>query len=172
MFDSISDHWHTRYPFMLTRLLTLTLFTLSLSACGVLQEGTRSLDQSVRNLVDPTEPPEKPKAFARHEKDVGSVAMVNRAGKFVLVQTPRGTDLPKNVELFTLDQGGRRTSKIRLSPEKKSAVYVADIVQGDPAKGDRVVMEGMTDENGTIIWGTPTEDDSEPLPGDRIQVLE
>jgi hypothetical protein len=157
---------------MWCRFLVLFSFVSVLSSCGVLERGTQSLDRSVRNLIDPPETPDVPKPFARQEKTVGTVTMVNAGGQFVLVQTPRGTSLPESVELITFDANERRTARLSLSPEKKGAFYVADIAQGEPGKGDRVVMEGITTENGGIVWGNPSDDLEAPVETDRIQVLE
>ncbi len=90
--------------------------------------------------------------------------------KFVLIRSSRSLKLKPGTEMMTYNGAGRPTSKLSLSPEKKGAFVVADIVQGSPGKGDRVVAMGLYDLSGRTTGGlVPAED---PEDSDEIQVLE
>jgi hypothetical protein len=74
---------------------------------------------------------------------VGSVHLVNTEARFILIRTSRTTALSPEADLMSYDQTGRPTGKLRLSPENKAGFLAADIVQGNPQPGDRVVVHGF-----------------------------
>ena len=96
--------------------------------------------------------------------EIGIVHLVHTQGRFVLIQASRQTELPPRTEMLTYNPGGRPTGKLRLSPERKGAFLVADIVQGSPNALDTVEIFGIEDAGGRVRVAEPT--------GDGPQVLE
>lgn len=81
---------------------------------------------------------------------VGLVHLVQLEGKFVLIRTgSRLMEVSPDGDLMTYDQSGRPTGKLKLSPERKSGFLAADIVEGAPKAGDRVVWFGYLNGNGS-----------------------
>ena len=52
---------------------------------------------------------------------------------------------------LTYDMGGRPTGKLKISPERKSGFLAADIVEGHPQTGDRVLMYGYQNGEGAVV---------------------
>jgi hypothetical protein len=100
---------------------------------------------------------------------VGSVHLVQTDRKFVLIRTgSRLMEVSPDGELMTYDQAGRPTGKLKLSPERKSGFLAADIVEGAPKTGDRVVWFGNLNGN-----GSRSSDPFRDSPGtEPVEVLE
>lgn len=110
-----------------------------------------------------------PRATAT-EFPIGSVQTVMVDEKFVLIRSSKGLTLEAGTEMMTYGLNGRPTAKLSLSPEKKGAFVVADIVQGNPKRGDRVIAMGMVDRNSRTTRGLVP---ANGLGGDdEIQILE
>lgn len=74
---------------------------------------------------------------------VGSVHLVQEDARFVLIRSSRLTVIAPDAELITYDSGGRPTGRLKLSPERKSGFLAADIIEGRPQTGDRVLLYGV-----------------------------
>lgn len=94
---------------------------------------------------------------------IGSVHLVHKTGGFVLIRTSRTAEVDPNAEMATYDQGGRPTGKLRLSPERKGAFLVADIVEGNPQANDRVLLFGFIDQEGSLQFDTADPNQVEVL---------
>ena len=82
---------------------------------------------------------------------IGSVHLVQEDSRFVLIRTSRLTSVSPDAELLTYDMGGRPTGKLKISPERKSGFLAADIVEGHPQTGDRVLMYGYQNGEGAVV---------------------
>lgn len=94
---------------------------------------------------------------------IGSVHLVHKTGGFVLIRTSRTAEVDPNAEMATYDEGGRPTGKLRLSPERKGAFLVADIVEGNPQANDRVLLFGFIDQEGSLQFDTADPNQVEVL---------
>lgn len=74
------------------------------------------------------------------KRPIGTVHLVQPAAGFLLIQSSRTLAVAPEAELMTYDAGGRPTGKLKLSPERKSGFLAADIVEGHPQVGDRVLL--------------------------------
>jgi hypothetical protein len=72
---------------------------------------------------------------------VGEVAIVDEAGRFVLVDLASNLYVPApGLALRTLDSAGKTTAHLRAAAERKRPFIAADIVDGSPAVGDLVLQ--------------------------------
>lgn len=75
--------------------------------------------------------------------EVGTVTLVNSALGFVLIDTDMGFTPPKGMALKTFPAGvepapDAETSILTVSAERRPPFIAADIVKGEPQKGDAV----------------------------------
>ena len=71
---------------------------------------------------------------------IGSVAVVDEEKRFVLIDLESNLYLPPpGMALRTTNAKGE-TGRLRTSPEEKRPFVAADIVSGDPAVGDEVLL--------------------------------
>lgn len=70
---------------------------------------------------------------------VGTVHMVDPAGKFVLIQSSRFLPIEPETAITTVSSNGVETSQLKVSPARKGQFLTADIVSGRPGVGDRAV---------------------------------
>ncbi len=96
---------------------------------------------------------EKPSPPLPTEFPIGSIQMVRGDENFVLIRSSKAMNLEVGTEMMTYALNGKPTSKLKLSPERKGSFVVADIVQGNPQKGDRVVAMGVMDSNSPTTRG-------------------
>ncbi len=122
---------------MRPRILLLSL--LLLPSCG-----------SVKNLYTKATAERRQKELAKlsvaassevdsrlGEKAVGEVAYVDGDSGYVLVRARAGLILPDGTNLEC--QGGSG-AKLKVTPERKQSFVAADIISGEPKKGDSVVL--------------------------------
>lgn len=111
------------------RSLFLLLVSLMLTQCQVLRKiGARH---------------HKPEAAASQEptaQAIGKVEMVNPDDHFVLARLTMNLAMAPGTELTLVNENGH-ISKAKVTPERKGVFITADIVSGEPAKGD-IVMTG------------------------------
>lgn len=72
-------------------------------------------------------------------RKIGTVMLVNEAGKFVLIETGLLGAPGLGVVLKTV-RGGADTGSLSVSNERRGSVITADIVSGSPARGDDVMQ--------------------------------
>ncbi|NNE92368.1 MAG: hypothetical protein HKN23_12030 [Verrucomicrobiales bacterium] len=101
---------------------------------------------------------------------IGNVQMVQAEDRYVLIRSSRAMQMEPGTELMTYSLNGRPTAKLKLSPEKKGMFVVADIVQGQPAQGDRVVAMGFKNPRTGGLLSRPGFGGRGS--GDEVQVLE
>jgi hypothetical protein len=82
---------------------------------------------------------------------VGKVHLVHEDARFVLIQSTRLATLPAAAEMMTYSPEGRPTGRLRISPERKGAFLVADILSGNPKVDDAVVLYGIQGPDGKLI---------------------
>ena len=81
-----------------------------------------------------------PKAAGPRAINVGEVAVVDKERRFVLIDLESSLYVPApGVALRTL-QGSTETGHLKVSPERKRPFIAADILDGEPKVGDRVVQ--------------------------------
>ena len=144
---------------ILARLLPLVALSLVVAGCvSTPEDGEAAKKPDREGLIGKVgnwlaEDPADPKSRKDDAKDpatppltqqlpIGSVHLVHEEAKFLLIRSSRTTSVAPEAELLTYDAGGRPTGKLKLSPERKSGFLTADIVEGRPQTGDRVVMFG------------------------------
>lgn len=116
-----------------------------------------------------TESPAHPLAETR----VGSVRMIGRDGKFVLVETLNGgiLTLPDGQALHCrsgAEPGANRTADLRLSRERRLQFASADVVSGQPHVGDAVFVGGPGGRVGPSLLPAEIENlPPPPAPGGR-----
>ena len=70
---------------------------------------------------------------------VGTVAIVNERGGFVLIDTASALSLPGvGTSLISRNGEGEESARLKTTPEHKRPFITADIVSGKPVAGDRV----------------------------------
>jgi len=160
------------------RHLLLLAFSLGLTGCltasGITGGSERKKDgEGVFSRVGKwlAEDPQAKKKSAKvpetppltHQLPIGSVHLVHEDARFLLIRSSRTTTVAPDAELLTYDSGGRPTGKLKLSPERKSGFLAADIVEGRPKTGDRVVVFGQSTDPAPL---------DAPNPGGLTEVLE
>jgi len=94
---------------------------------------------------------------------IGTVHMVDHTHDFLLIRSSRNTSIEYGTPLISQRPSGRQSAELKLSPERKGAFLVADIVKGSPDVGDIVKLVGATDgQSGGVV----------PIANDEVQVLE
>ncbi len=68
---------------------------------------------------------------------IGHVAMVNTVGKFVLLECDAWAQPTEGTAVKCLRYGAE-TAILSVGSERRSALVVADIVKGEPQRGDEV----------------------------------
>lgn len=107
-------------PRLLLLFLTL-LITFTGAGCGLLR----------RKKPQPPSPA-SPKVV------IGRVEMVNPELKFALIHTIERAAIPAGSDLITANEAGE-TARLKMSPERKGVFMTADIVSGEPMKGETVI---------------------------------
>lgn len=111
------------------RCLLLILVALTLTQCQMLRK------IGARNHKSTPDASDQPTAQA-----IGKVEMVNPDDRFVLARLTMNLVMAPGTELTLLSENGQ-ISKAKVTPERKGVFITADIVSGDPSKGD-IVMTG------------------------------
>jgi len=96
------------------------LLAMTVSGCGLFRKKPKP------------PPPASPRVL------IGTVHMTNPALNFALIQTPGRASIPEGADLISSNEGGE-TSRMKVSPERKGVFMTADIVSGEPQKGDAVI---------------------------------
>lgn len=130
-----------RRPFV---LLLALLLIITGSSCGTIRGVIRKARQpKVKETAEDTRP-----------VAIGSIEMVNPDDKFVLARLTSNVVLPNGTELSSMGANGQ-IAKLKTTPERKGIFITADIVSGEPKKGD-IIHHG----------GTPAATDAPaPAPG-------
>lgn len=71
-------------------------------------------------------------------KAIGTVEMVNPEAGFVIVHTMANVPVTAGTELTAVGSAGT-SAKLKVTPERKSIFITADIISGNPTKGDTVL---------------------------------
>jgi hypothetical protein len=82
----------------------------------------------------------------------GVVHLVNDQGRFVLVKSITGgwVNAGENTIWMSYGANGKPSAKLKVSAERKGVFVVADIVEGAPSQGDKVVLHGLMDKKGKV----------------------
>lgn len=79
----------------------------------------------------------KPKAPGPAHRAVGTVVLVNEEERFVLIDA--GTHYPPAMgQALKSFSGGAETAVLALSKERRQPFLIADIIKGEPRRGDQV----------------------------------
>lgn len=73
-------------------------------------------------------------------KKLGSVAFVNQSDGFVLVRMNYGYSVDPGTTLYAVGPDGAATAKLARDPDEKRPFVVANILAGNPANGDSVLL--------------------------------
>ena len=126
----------------LSRWLLLGCLLLALTGCGVLRKNRKSA----------------PVAPLPDSVALGTIEMVNGDQKFVLIHGLDRTGVPADTEVSSHNEAGE-TARLKVSAERKGVFLTADILSGQPQKGD------------TIVWSRTTSVPAAPAePSARIVV--
>lgn len=101
-------------------MLSTMLLAMTVSGCGLFRKKPKP------------PPPASPRVV------IGTVHMTNPQMNFALIQTPGRASLPPGADLISSNEGGE-SSRMKVSPERKGVFLTADIVSGEPVKGDMVI---------------------------------
>lgn len=94
---------------------------------------------------------------------VGIVHMVDHTHDFLLIRSSRNTTIQYGTPLISQSPNGKQSAELKLSPERKGAFLVADIIKGSPDVGDQVKLVGASDaQTGAVV----------PIVDDEVQILE
>jgi hypothetical protein len=94
---------------------------------------------------------------------IGTVHLVDKAGKFALIKSSRTTNLEPETKIFTYNSDARLSAELKVSPARKSTYLTADFVEGIPSVGDLVMM---------IHTHNPPQPSGAENPQSAAQVLE
>lgn len=97
---------------------------------------------------------------------VGMIHMVDPEGRFVLVRSSRTFQVESGTRMTSYAGDGSVTGIFEVSAARKGAFLTADILQGNPTKGDQVLMDYTNPEIQSPLENAPGGMDTE------IQVLE
>ncbi len=97
---------------------------------------------------------------------VGSIQLVDTAGRFVLVRSSKTLDLEPGTMLGVHGEQGEVVAQVQVSPARKGPYLTADFVSGTPLIGQKVTVEHQPKARESIL-AFPTGDDP-----NAIQVLE
>ena len=128
---------------MRPRILLLTL--LLLPACGNLRNlhTKAQAERRQKQLTKLTDAASQEANTRLGEKSVGEVAYVDSDSGYVLVRARAGLALADGT---TLECRGGSSAKLKVTPERKNLFVAADILSGEPKKGDPVVVIAGTDK--------------------------
>ena len=143
---------------------SLLVLCLLLTACGNLQNlATKSrAKQRERELSKLHEAAASEASSRLGEKAAGEVVFVDGGGGFVLIRARNGLSLQVGQELQCQGSGG---GKLKVTPERKNVFFAADIVSGEPHKGDPVIPikgSGKPDSRLVPIAAAPLPGSSAP----------
>ncbi len=68
---------------------------------------------------------------------VGTVALFNPVGRFVVLNFPAG-QMPSNEQVLFIYHGGLKTGEVKITGEKRDSSVVADLTSGEAQAGDEV----------------------------------
>jgi hypothetical protein len=71
---------------------------------------------------------------------VGEIAIVDEEKQFVLIDLDSNLYVPPANTPLRSTNGAGKTAHLRVSPEQKRPFIAADIIDGQPAMGDKVVQ--------------------------------
>lgn len=96
---------------------------------------------------------------------IGTVHLVNGAGKFVLIRSSRALKIEPGTMINIIGPGGAPVASAQVSPARRGQFLTADILSGIPVTGNQVLMNHTAKD---------PESAAEPgaTPGSDIQVLE
>lgn len=78
-----------------------------------------------------------PEIPAPRTAPIGSVYLINEARRFVVIESPNAQLVPAAMELAVM-RNGDVAATVRVSRERRPPFLVADILTGEPMRGDRV----------------------------------
>jgi hypothetical protein len=130
------------------RLFAILVALISLSSCGTVGHWLHHRDK-----------PEDTQPEVGAMTSVGSIEMVNPESKFVIVRLGSNAPIPADTTLTAVSPTGT-VCKLKVTPERKGIFATADIVEGEPHRGDTVVFK-YEGKPATPATTTPS---NEPLP--------
>ncbi|MDF1813342.1 MAG: hypothetical protein P1V20_14180 [Verrucomicrobiales bacterium] len=96
---------------------------------------------------------------------IGTVHMIDKPGKFVLIKSNRTTVLEPDTEVKAYRQDSSVSASLKVSPARKGSYLTADLIEGMPSVGDIVMMVySVNAKPGEKADGTQSQSD--------VQVLE
>jgi hypothetical protein len=115
---------------------------------------------------------------AKKDLFIGLIEMVNPEQRFVLVRTNANILYTKGTLLETRTPAGT-VAKLIVTPERKTNLISADIMEGLPQKGDAVMLPGnsapiASDENKTktdVPVSSPDQLPTHPLPASSEEMI-
>ncbi len=112
-------------------LIVCALFTLQ-TGCGLIGKAGSLFHFGAHSKKQDAED-------AKKDLFIGLIEMVNPEQRFVLVRTGANILYPKGTLLETRSPSGMIT-KLTVTPERKTNLLSADIIEGLPQKGDAVML--------------------------------
>lgn len=153
---------HTNAPAISLANLALCIVISALAGCGqggdeksgFLRKGALfgnlfSGKKGKEDAEDGSQEKEKKVAQPRRIA-IGAVHLVNQQAGFVLVKASRTSEIPEGADLFSYTPSGIPSGKLKLSPERKGAFLVADIIEGNPRNDEVVMFFGIEGADGEM----------------------
>lgn len=144
--------------------LAIVLIIFANAGCKTVP-GSKNLSKQDTEKLGKADEVKKTQAAAQSMRvPIGTVHMVDQAGKFALIKSTRTASLEPETKIFTYSPDARMSSELKVSPARKGSYLTADFVEGIPAVGETVMMEHT-------IQKTPQTTAGQTPPSD-VQVLE
>lgn len=95
---------------------------------------------------------------------IGSVHLVNEAGKFVLIRSSRALSVEPGTVIEIIGPGGVPVASASVSPARRGQFLTADILQGVPTVGNQVLMNYSPKKaDGPVVPGAVLGSDTQIL---------
>lgn len=126
--------------------MALICLTLALGGCGSLSHLGSRLASVSKKLIpkkaDKSNPDEKSTGSqsALADKNVGEVSYVDEESKFILIRQAPSQKVPPNTPLVARNAAGQVTASLMASPASKGSFMAADIISGNPERGNFVLV--------------------------------
>lgn len=151
---SKKDRSFARVRLFCRALLSILLLTAILSSTGCATRSQRppvvaeavprkenwlSKSLSVFKVFGRIIPKRKHTPRAQMPEWIGTIALVSREQRFVLIDSTAFYTLPTGTDITGVS-GQQETSLLRVTGQRKHPFFIADIIEGDPKPGDRVYL--------------------------------
>lgn len=126
--------------------MALICLTIALGGCGSVSHLGGRIASLPKKLLpkksqknNPDEKSQSPQTPPANQ-NVGEVSYVDEESKFILIRQAPTQKVPPNTALVTKNAAGKVTANLVASPAAKGTFMAADIISGNPARGNFVLV--------------------------------